>query len=163
MNLYGDYLLRTTILLVKDEQLAEEIVQDTFITAYKKMNQLKEPEKLKSWLTTITLNNCRTHFRTWSWKNIFPSEKADYLQATQASPSAEQQFMNKIENGNIKQILEQLPYIYRETLTLYYFSELKISEIASLTKTSESAIKSRLQRGRLQLQNLLEKGEKHHG
>jgi DNA-directed RNA polymerase specialized sigma24 family protein len=70
MNQYGNTLLRTAYLLVKDTYVAEEMVQDTFIIAFEKANQLQDPTKLKSWLTTILMNECRARMRKWSWKNI---------------------------------------------------------------------------------------------
>lgn len=47
MDDYGDMLLRTACLLLKDRQSAEEAVQDTFIQAYAKMNQLQDPGTVK--------------------------------------------------------------------------------------------------------------------
>ena len=51
MDMYGDYLLRMAFLLVKVHQRAEEAVQDTFITAFHKIEQLDQGKLLKSWLT----------------------------------------------------------------------------------------------------------------
>ncbi|HEY2420281.1 MAG TPA: sigma factor, partial [Neobacillus sp.] len=81
MDDYGDLLLRTACLLLRDRQSAEEAVQDTFIQAFAKMNQLQEPERLKAWLVRIVVNRCRMKQRTWSWRNIFPSGDAE-LQAS---------------------------------------------------------------------------------
>lgn len=66
MNQYGNYLLRMAYLLVKDHQRAEEAVQDAFITAFKKINQLEKDALIKSWLTTITINHCRQQLRVCS-------------------------------------------------------------------------------------------------
>ena len=160
MQQYGDYLLRTAYLLVKDYQTAEEAVQDTFITAFEKIHQLENPEKIKSWLTTIVLNQCRSRMRKWHWKNIsFHFDMVDRIKGDETVQSPEEAIFDMALNHNISTAIQQLDYKYREVITLYYFNELKISEIASQIKTNENTVKSRLKRGRLLLKNLLTKGE----
>lgn len=157
MNMYGDYLLRTAYLLLKDYQLAEEVVQDTFIIAYEKVHQLDDPDKIKSWLTTIVINRCRSHMRRWSWKNIFPA--FDWVSEEANDQTPEVELLAVIDNRNLSKVIQKLDYKYREVITLFYFNEMKISDIASQLKTKETTIKSRLKRGRMLLKKMLEKGE----
>lgn len=160
MNQYGDYLLRTAYLLMKDYQTAEEAVQDTFIAAFEKIHQLEDPEKLKSWLTAIVLNQCRSRMRKWHWKNIFLRfDKVEKMKADDTIRGPEESLLAMALDHNLSEAIQQLNYKYREAITLYYFNEMKISEIASQTKTNENTVKSRLKRGRLLLKGLLTKGE----
>lgn len=71
MQLYGEYLTRTAFLLLKDYQLSQEIVQDTFLNAFQKIHQLENPDRLKAWLTTILLNHCRSIMRKAALKMYF--------------------------------------------------------------------------------------------
>ncbi|WP_331713713.1 RNA polymerase sigma factor [Lentibacillus sp. JNUCC-1] len=162
MNTYGDYLLRTAILLVKDTQTAEEIVQDTFVTAFNKITQLDDPAKLKSWLTTITVNKCRSQMRKWSWKHIRLHKQDEHDRPPEIDPEAgpEEQFLTKLTHARLANAIQELDYTYREVITLYYFNEMKIKDIAHYTKSSDNTIKSRLTRGRAKLKTILEKEER---
>lgn len=160
MSLYGDYLFRTAFLLLKDKQACEEVVQDTFITAYEKINQLVEEEKLKSWLTSITINRCRMLMRKWSWKNILLNfDWTERVQGDEKVDGPETRLIVNFENKSLSEAIQKLDYKYREVIILYYFNELKVSEIALLLKMAESTVKSRLKRGRTYLKDILAKGE----
>ncbi|MBS3682096.1 sigma-70 family RNA polymerase sigma factor [Ornithinibacillus massiliensis] len=159
MNQYGDYLVRTAYLLLKDHQTAEEAVQDTFVIAYEKIRQLEDPAKLKSWLTAIVMNCCRTRMRRWSWKNIILAFESDEIHEDETTLSPEEELMEWIWNANLSEAIHELDYKYREVITLFYFNEMKISEIAEYTKEKENTIKSRLKRARLKLKDILVKGE----
>ncbi|MHA6251859.1 RNA polymerase sigma factor [Oceanobacillus sp. CAU 1775] len=164
MNQYGDYLLRMAFLLLKDHQTAEEVVQDTFLIAYEKIAQLENEAVLKSWLTTITINQSRQRMRKWSWKNIF-LQKDDKEQIFEdENVEGPEDSLLEIEFGEgLATAIHTLDYKYREVITLFYFNELKISEIANLIEVKENTIKSRLKRGRELLKAiLLEKEELTH-
>lgn len=162
MNRYGDYLLRMAYLLVKDHQMAEEMVQDTFIVGFKKINQLKDPEKLKSWLTAIMINQCRSQMRKWSWKNrMLQFDVMERTKEDQTVQSPEEIILEGVSNQCISEAIRQLDYKYREVITLFYFNEWKITEIALHTKTNDNTIKSRLKRARKLLKDQLRKGEVH--
>ncbi|NLP50630.1 sigma-70 family RNA polymerase sigma factor [Bacillus sp. RO1] len=160
MTLYGDYLLRTAYLLVKDNHLAEEVVQDTFITAFEKIHQLDEDEKLKSWLTSITVNRSKMHMRKWSFKRILLNfEFAERITEDDQAKGPEALLLLDFQNQSLSQLIQKLDYKYREVIILYYFNEMKISEIAMMLAIAESTVKTRLKRGRSRLKEMMEKGE----
>lgn len=157
MELYGDYLLRMAFLLLKDHQTAEEAVQDTFLIVFEKVSQLENEAVLKSWLTTITMNRCREQMRKWSWKHIFLSfDIVERFNENEASPGPEDNLLEIEWNQQITTAIQQLDYKYREVITLFYFNELKITEIAELTGIKGNTVKSRLKRGKQQLKQILE-------
>lgn len=159
MDDYGDMLLRTACLLLKDRQSAEEAVQDTFIQAYAKIGQLQEPDRLKAWLVRIVVNRCRMRQRTWNWRNIFPTREIELQLNDEASfvAGAEELFMVEWHNVSLAEAIRNLDYLYRECLTLYYFHEMSIREISEQLDAPENTIKSRLARGRTLLKKILEK------
>lgn len=160
MNTYGDYLLRTAILLIKDEQAAEEAVQDTFISGYEKINQLTDTGKLKSWLTSILINRCRAHMRTSSWKRMIPRfDLIERYEAGEGTMDPEDHLLQLLESQQLADAIHQLDYKYREAITLFYFNDMKINEIALYLKANESTVKSRLLRGRSKLKEILMRGE----
>ncbi|WP_275262029.1 RNA polymerase sigma factor [Paenibacillus tepidiphilus] len=159
MEDYGDMLLRTAWLLLKDRQAAEEAVQDTFIQAYAKIGQLEDPQRLRAWLIAIAVNRCRMRQRTWSWRSIFPAA-GSVIRADEESggfAAAEELFMAHWENAQLGEAIRSLDYIYRECLTLYYYHEMSIREISAQLRMPENTVKSRLARGRALLKQLLEK------
>lgn len=159
MDEYGDMLLRTACLLLKDQQSAEEAVQDTFIQAYAKIGQLQESDRLKAWLVRIVVNRCRMKQRTWSWRNIFPAREIELQRTNEDSftAGAEELFMVEWHNIRLAEAMRSLDYMYRECLTLYYFHEMSVREVSDQLNTPENTIKSRLARGRTLLKNILEK------
>ena len=160
MKKYGDYLTRTAYLLLKDQQLAEEAVQDTFITAFEKINQLADPEKLRSWLTSVLINRCRSYQRKRSWKYAFlPLSLIEPFKGDERFESPEDQLLNLLKHQELSSAIHELDYKYREVIILFYFNEMKIHEISHYLKANENTIKSRLTRGRLQLKQILQRGE----
>ncbi|WP_047983212.1 RNA polymerase sigma factor [Ornithinibacillus californiensis] len=159
MHQYGDYLVRTAYLLLKDHQTAEEAVQDTFVIAFEKVKQLDDPEKLKAWLTSIVMNCCRSRMRKWSWKNIFLTYDNEQVHEDASILTPEDELLELVWNQNLSDAIHLLDYKYREVITLFYFNEMKISEIAQFTKEKENTIKSRLKRARENLKDILMKGE----
>ncbi|MEK5495302.1 sigma-70 family RNA polymerase sigma factor [Paenibacillus sp. FSL R7-0297] len=159
MEQYGDMLLRTAWLLLRDRQSAEEAVQDTFIQAYAKIGQLKDPQRLRPWLIAIVVNRCRMRQRTWSWRNIFPApEGGAWVQnEAGASAGAEELFIAEWHNLQLSEAVRSLDYIYRECLTLYYYHEMSIREISGQLRLPDNTVKSRLSRGRTLLKQILEK------
>ncbi|ADU31061.1 sigma-70 family RNA polymerase sigma factor [Evansella cellulosilytica] len=162
MDSYGNELIRTAILLVKDEFLAQEIVQDTFITAFKKIHTLEKKEKLKSWLFIITLNGCKARMRSWSWKNIFLSKRGEeFTNIEDSKKIPEQLLIQSLNDGSLHKAIQSLSYPYREAITLFYFQELSIKEISFYIKEKENTVKTRLARARGQLKEVLTKGALH--
>ena len=159
MDTYGGVLMRTAVLLVKDKQLAEEVVQDTFVTAFQKIHQLESDEKLKGWLVTITVNGCRSRMRTWSWRNLFTAKDEnvfDHMEEDDMLPEA--QLLTAIENEELHEAVQSLPYSYREPIALFYFHDMTLQELADTLDLKLNTIKTRLARGRTLLRETLMKG-----
>ena len=67
---YGNDLLRISYLYLKDIQLAEDAVQDTFIKVFHSYHKLENLNKEKAWILSITINICKNYFRTSWYKRI---------------------------------------------------------------------------------------------
>ncbi|QHT60890.1 sigma-70 family RNA polymerase sigma factor [Paenibacillus lycopersici] len=155
METYGDRLLRTAYLLLKDAQAAEEAVQDTFIQAFRKIGQLQDPAKLGSWLLRITLNRCRMKQRTRSWRYMLPDLRAE-REPELAEPGPEDALLQGLRQARLHEAVGRLDYKYREVVTLYYYQELPVAAIAEQLRTNENTIKARLSRARRLLRTMLE-------
>jgi RNA polymerase sigma-70 factor (ECF subfamily) len=161
MERYGNVLMRTAYLLVKDKHAAEEAVMDTFIQAYRKIDQLQDPNRLENWLLRIVVNRCRMRMRTWSWRRIFPLPHVEQMIADD-EPGPEELLMDAWRNEKLSEALLKLDYKYRETIVLFYYNGLNVAEIAEQTGSNENTVKARLARGRAKLKLMLEKQEDGH-
>ncbi|QMV45084.1 sigma-70 family RNA polymerase sigma factor [Cohnella cholangitidis] len=153
MAQYSEELLRTAYLLVKDKQTAEEAVMDSFLQAYNKILQLKEPDKLRGWLLRIVVNRCRMRMRTWSWSRLLPFAQ---VEPKELEPSPEDLLLMEWRNERLSAAIHKLDYIYREVIALYYYNGLSVLEIAEHIGSNENTVKARLSRGRSKLKRMLE-------
>lgn len=147
---YGDYLLRVAYLYVKNEATAEDIVQDVFIIFYEKQQQYRGDASLKTYLVRMTVNRCRDHLRSWRHKRVVLFEK---MTGRHTSETPEQKLVEKIETGDLVEVLFTLSLTYREIIILYYYEEMSTVAIAKLLNCPESTVRTRLQRARKQLKN----------
>lgn len=151
MGLYGDELLRLCYLYVHDWQMAEDVLQDTFISAFRNFHKFQGESSEKTWLTRIAINTCKSYLRTpWKKKVIYQGETPLWNDEKEV---AEMEFC---DDTVIKAVCQLKPR-YREVILLFYYQELKIKEIAGILKISESAVTVRLSRAREQLKGKLER------
>jgi RNA polymerase sigma-70 factor (ECF subfamily) len=151
---YGDVLFRTSMLVLKDVQLAEDVVQETFITAYRKIRQYNGEGSLKAWLVAIALNHGRSIMRRAWWKRLTLRDmESEQLSSHHLNP--EHQVMDRALMNEIY----KLPYPYREVIVLYYYQDMTLHEIAGLLNEREGTVKTRLFRARQRLKKELRGGE----
>ena len=141
---------------IGDFHYAEEITQDTFLQAYKKLSTLKDPNQFTGWLYVIANRLCidwlrKQKFTVQSLEDT-PVEEID--RATYAHHISEQRQTEIAENRReiVKQLLSKLPESERTVVTLYYLGEMTTKEIGKFLGVSVDTIKTRLRRGRKRLQ-----------
>ncbi|MFF2092661.1 RNA polymerase sigma factor [Paenibacillus sp. NPDC058174] len=154
MERYGDDVLRTAALLLRDRHLAEDVSQDVFVDAYRKINQLKTDRSLRAWLITMTVNRCRERMRRASWKRLLFRERLEEEAGASSGPGSE----GWAVSATIQSAIMGLPFRYREVIVLHYYQDMTIADIAATLHEPEGTIKSKLQRGRKLLKAGLEKG-----
>ena len=126
-----------------------DCAQETFIRFIRYVDSYRE-RNLKGYLLTIAANVCRDYF-----KKLYRDRELE--QAQLARPAGqERDFTENCGQSSLLQALSRLPGAQREALTLYYFDELKIREIARITGTNTATVKSRLHQGKQKLKKILE-------
>ncbi|RJE85680.1 sigma-70 family RNA polymerase sigma factor [Paenibacillus sp. 1011MAR3C5] len=162
MERYGSDVLRTAALLLKDRYLAEDVSQETFLTAFRKADQYRGDGSLKGWLLRIAINLCRSRMRRASWQRLFLREWMDLDQdAADRSVwthSEEPGSTGWMDRMTLREEIGRLPLLYREVIVLYYFHEMHTAEIAHVLQESEGTVKSKLHRARKKLKRQLEEG-----
>ena len=138
---YGDGLLRTCLLYLKDYGLAEDAVQETFLRAYRKFDTFEGRCSVKTWLTTIAINVCRNMLRS-PWRRHTAGEEA-LAQLRTEDPA--------LPDPTVARAVMRLPREQRIAVILFYVQELKIREIAQVTGVPTATVSSRLNRARSKL------------
>ncbi len=135
--------------ILGDVQLAEDAAQESFLTAYQLLFQLREPHAFPLWLQRIVHSHCCRMLK--EQKRLSQSlELSTDLIAEQPSPQAtlEQSELQEV----VRAILESLPKSQQAPVTLYYLDNYSQLEIAKILKLSLAAVKKRLERARYHLE-----------
>ena len=144
---------------LKNESEVEDVLQETFIEAYRHLGQLKDPAVFRPWLYKIALYQCNRVFRRK--KPLIFSDMEESTVAAIPDETAEFLPMSVLENkeaGNlILKLVDQLPDEQRVTMTLYYFQQLTIVEIARIMDCPENTVKSRMRYAKRTLKAQIEK------
>lgn len=148
---YSDALYRIAYSYVKDEQAAEEVVQDVFFKFYHTHVQFEGKSHLKTYLTRMVINRCYDYLRSWKNKRNLIFE---VFQAKRGG--IDRDVVEQSESELILESILSLPVKYREAIILYYYEDLQVKEMADMLGLAESTVKSRLQRARAQLKGLLD-------
>ncbi|MPM04819.1 ECF RNA polymerase sigma factor SigW [bioreactor metagenome] len=153
---YGNRLLRTCYLILKDREEAEDVVQETFIKVFRNIDSFRENSGLYTWIYTIALNLSRDRLR--KKQDMFTIE-VDLV----GNNDVEYEVEKSIDKELLRKELFEINSLYREVLVLFYFEELSIKEISNLLNEKEGTIKSKLSRGRDILKESLLKGGRLNG
>jgi RNA polymerase sigma-70 factor (ECF subfamily) len=148
---YAPILLRLTRRHLRSDELAEEIVQQTFFRLHGARNDFRRGSKLRPWVMTIAMNLVREHWRRKKRRKM-TSLEVD----TQAAPVPEFQPLEIRERSALlHQALEKLPISQREVVELHWFQERPYAEVATIVGTSEGAVRVRAHRAYATLKQLL--------
>jgi RNA polymerase sigma factor (sigma-70 family) len=132
---------------------SQDIAQETFVTAWRQLADLREPAKLRSWLCSIARSFISKEFRRQGRE---PDHAAESLAAVDEWVSPEplppERVISDEEKAILWRSLERIPEIYREPLVLFYREHQSIAAVARDLGLSEDAVKQRLSRGRKLLQ-----------
>lgn len=132
---------------------SEDLAQETFISAWKQLCDLRDPGSLRAWLCGIARhvaqNTCRRDGRE-------PSHAAEPIEATLDAPAAaplpHEQAISDEEQAILWRSIAHIPPVYREPLVLFYREQQSIQAVGAALNLSEEAVKQRLSRGRKLLQ-----------
>ncbi|GGH81494.1 RNA polymerase sigma-70 factor (ECF subfamily) [Pullulanibacillus pueri] len=143
---------------IGNKETAYDLTQDIFIKMMQSIHSYSQKGAFKSWLFSIAVNHCRDYWKSAGYRQINKqSELTETLESKQKSVSYI--FEQKETREQVKHAIHNLPEYQREAVILKYYHHLKIKEIATLTETSVSTVKSRLKQGLTKLSISLKRGE----
>lgn len=149
---HQDRLYRLAYRLAGDVELAQDLVQDTFLKAFENLHRLRDGQALSHWLCQIATNLARDRWRTR--KEVVPFDEEDeHLPGSPSDPTREVESRELGER--IQQALMELPHPYREAFLLRYVEEMSHEEISGVLGIGLSAVKVRIHRACRMLRQLL--------
>ncbi|MEW6989474.1 sigma-70 family RNA polymerase sigma factor [Colwelliaceae bacterium 6441] len=149
-------LYRYAYWLCHEKQVAEDLVQETFLRAWRALDSLKDEKAAKSWLITILR---RENARRFERKRFEMSEYEEAAITDTHSTSSEQE----IENHWLREKIAQMPEEYREPLVLQVIGGFSGEEIANMLSLNKNTVMTRLFRARNQLKEALDEEPKLRG
>lgn len=133
--------------LLGDPQLAEDITQETYLTALQKLGTLAQPENFPAWVNRIGINLCKMHFRN----NSAPEDNSEEIieEIPDEGLIPEEYVSNDAKRKIIMDIIDTvLTEEQRRSVILYYFDMLTVPEIAEVMNCTTGTVTSRLSAAR---------------
>lgn len=156
---YKDPLMNFVFRFVGDRDACTDIVQDTMIKFYLNKDSYKEFAKFSTWIYTIAGNLAKNELKRRKRRNLFSIDNSDDERSIQIEDKSflapDKSADSEIKNEMIQRALLRVKPVYREVVILRDIQALSYEEIAEITKLSIGTVKSRINRGRTQLQKLL--------
>ena len=142
-------LVRLAVLLVRDQETAEEVVQDSFVAMHGRWTTLAEPEKALAYLRQTVVNRSRSVLRHRKVRERHQPQQPPPL------PGADHAALDAERRRTVLDALQELPRRQREVLALRYYANLDEASIAEHLGISRGAVKSHASRGSAALRDLL--------
>ena len=146
-------LLRLCYAYLHDEELAKDAVQETFIKAYRNLDDFKGSSSEKTWLTRIAINACKDLQRSSWFRHVDRTITLDMLPEPVAPAEP--------EDESLTMEIMKLPAKLKEVALLCWFQGMTYNEAAETLGISLQAVGSRLNRARRKLRSVMEGSENH--
>lgn len=150
---YAPVLVRLTARHLRSDELAREVVQQTFFQLHAARRDFRSDARLRPWVFTIAMNLVREHYRRAGRRKEDPLDEA-------RAPAAEAErspLEGKERVAILRAALAQLPESQREVVELHWIEERPFSEVAEIVGSTEGAVRVRAHRAYKRLKELLAK------
>ena len=150
----------TCMSFLKNEQNAQDIMQDTYITALTHMQQLENPERITAWLNRIAVNKCKD-FLAKNMPEEFRDEVIDHDVLEENDNFLPENYVTNSEKRKIvlEIMQEELSAVQYQTIVLYYYDEMSVSEIAECMNCPEGTVTYRLSSARGKIKRAVQEYE----
>lgn len=146
------YLYRNT----GDKAIAEDLTQDVFLKLVNALAGYRSVGKFSNFVFTIAVNVRNDYYR----KNKLSIQEYDLLNVD-AGVDIEKILIRKDQSSRLKEAIQKLPDAQKDTILLRFFHDMKIKDIAKITSTNPSTVKSRVSNGLKKLKSLLSEVDTH--
>ena len=146
-------LVRLSVLLVRDQETAEEVVQDAFVAMHGRWRRLRDPELALAYLRQAVVNRSRSVLRHRGVQHRHADAERPVVRDL---PGVDEAALATERRATLLDALRALPDRQREVLALRYYLDLSEAEIAATLGISPGAVKSHASRGVAALRTLME-------
>lgn len=152
---YKDLIYTLALRMIKNREEAEEVSQDTFIKVYKSLSKFKGDSKFSTWIYKVTYNTCLDRLKKIkrTQNTVAINEFTEHEVKTLDSALATLEIKERKEA--IQKCINMLPSNDSFLLTLYYFEEQSLDEIAKIVNLKPNNVKIKLYRSRKKLASVL--------
>jgi RNA polymerase sigma-70 factor (ECF subfamily) len=152
VSLYQEDIYRMMYYRTYSQMDAEDLTQEVFVQAFRKIKSLNNVERFRSWLFSIGINRCRDLQRKRKLLSIFGMGSwHDQDTLADITSNTSNQVQENIQQEKfweqLKKLLHELSDSEREVFTMRFMDQLKIGEIANVLDKNESTVKTHLYRG----------------
>jgi RNA polymerase sigma-70 factor (ECF subfamily) len=152
---YYESVRKFILAYVKDEWVADDLIQDTFLRVQKNLDSVRDPDKVSSWIFRIAYNLCHDHFRQSKRSSVNNS-----LLQVEIPTFKEAMVQKKLEQNQmglcVQDKMDLLPKDYRTVLILSDIMAFSQKEIAEILSISVPNVKVRIHRARKKMRAILE-------
>lgn len=159
---YDRRIYNTVLQIVRNDDDAADITQESFVRAYRSLKNLRSDEAFTSWLFRIAINlsrnhlRSRPHFRMESLDEYATSEDGDHeLQIPDSTHDPARAVESGEMQATVRRAVAQLSAAHREVITLHHLEGMRVDDIARILNCSVGTVKSRLSRARDELKRKL--------
>ncbi|SHJ87590.1 RNA polymerase sigma-70 factor, ECF subfamily [Geosporobacter subterraneus DSM 17957] len=147
---HKEKVYRIAYSILKNEYDAKDVVQDTFITVYEKIGELRDKERITSWICTIACNMAKAKYNKRKREVLFDIEDKviPFKDVSEDFNIPEQLLLQKEFREYLLNYIADLSNPHAEVLQLYYFADLSYEEISKALAISMGTVKSRISRGK---------------
>ena len=135
---------------------AEDATQETFLRVYTRFDTYDPTRKLSSWILSIASHHCVDRLRRRRESTVSMEEIMAWRWVPDERPRPEERVVTREKSREMRRILDALPAQYRLVIVLRYWYDMSYDEIADVTESTVSAVKSRLHRARQVVASMLE-------
>ena len=154
MRTYGNDVLRTAYMYVKDIHTAEDIFQEVFIKADRNKESFRGESSVKTWLIRITVNACKDYLKSAYNRRVTPLQ--EFQENALMSENDFDGIERKETQQEVRDAVMSLPETHRDVVLCVYFQNMTVPEAAKVLGLAEGTVKSRLSRAKDKLKQLLE-------
>jgi len=148
----GRSLVRLARLFVDDRDAAEDLVQEAFLRLARHAGRIEETDRAAAYLRSIVLNLARDHNRRGL---VSLRHHATQRREVDVPPDASDRLVRSEDHQRVLDAVRELPARQRDCITLRYFQELSIEQIASTLSLSPNSVKTHLKRAMTKLDRML--------
>ena len=159
----------TCISFLKNETTAQDIMQETYITAFLKIQSLEKSSQIRSWLNRIAVNKCKNYLKGKGEIQLDDEIFENQAIVDERISIPEEYISDKAKREIILSIMQEvLSYVQYQTVIMHYFNEMTVDEIAEVFECSRGTVLSRLNYSRAKMKTAIEdyenkSGDKLHG